>query len=78
MFDFGESLWGLEVDLEKWAVKLPPYVEDEPVRIPSDVRCGGVNGEELQEACVAKLVVLVRGDGVRGTRPPAVRVEKMP
>lgn len=26
----------------------------------------------------AKLAVLVRGDGVRGIRPPAVRVEKMP
>lgn len=27
---------------------------------------------------VAKLVVLVRGEGVRGMRPPAVRVENMP
>lgn len=26
----------------------------------------------------ARLVVRVRGDGVRGMRPPAVRVEKMP
>lgn len=26
----------------------------------------------------ARLVVRVRGDGVRGMRPPAVRVEKIP
>lgn len=30
------------------------------------------------EAVVAKLAVRVRGDGVRGIRPPAVRVEKRP
>lgn len=30
------------------------------------------------ETLVARLVVLVRGDGVSGMRPPAVRVEKMP
>lgn len=39
---------------------------------------GGVNGDEALEALVARLVVLVRGDGVSGMRPPAVRVEKMP
>ena len=27
---------------------------------------------------VVRLVARVRGDGVRGMRPPAVRVEKMP
>lgn len=39
---------------------------------------GGVNGDEVLETLVARLVVLVRGDGVSGIRPPAVRVEKMP
>ncbi len=37
-----------------------------------------MNGDELFETLVARLVVLVRGDGVSGIRPPAVRVEKMP
>ena len=36
-----------------------------------------MKGEELF-GISAKLVVLVRGEGVRGMRPPAVRVEKMP
>ena len=35
----------------------------------------GVNGEELLFAIAA---VRVRGDGVKGIRPPAVRVEKSP
>lgn len=39
---------------------------------------GGVNGEEWFDVLVARLVVLVRGDGVSGIRPPAVRVEKIP
>ena len=39
---------------------------------------GGVNGEVLLDAFDARLVVRVRGEGVRGMRPPAVRVEKMP
>jgi hypothetical protein len=34
-----------------------------------------VKGEELIEALLA---VLVRGEGVRGKRPPAVFVEKIP
>jgi len=37
-----------------------------------------VKGEELFEALVARLAVRVRGDGVKGIRPPAVRVEKIP
>jgi len=40
---------------------------------------GGVKGELVfAETVVARLVVRVRGDGVRGIRPPAVRVEKRP
>lgn len=39
---------------------------------------GGVNGEDWVGVLVARLIVRVRGDGVRGMRPPAVRVEKMP
>ncbi len=48
------------------------------MRLFSVVCRGGVNGEEWLDALVARLVVRVRGDGVRGIRPPAVRVEKMP
>lgn len=39
---------------------------------------GGVNGGVLLGAFDARLVVRVRGEGVSGIRPPAVRVEKMP
>lgn len=48
------------------------------MRVFSEVCRGGVNGEEWFDALVARLVVRVRGDGVRGIRPPAVRVEKRP
>ena len=45
----------------------------------TSVAClGGVKGDDWLEALVARLVVRVRGDGVRGMRPPATRVEKMP
>lgn len=37
-----------------------------------------MNGEGLLEALVFKLEVLVQGEGVRGMRPPAVLLEKMP
>lgn len=37
-----------------------------------------MNGDELLDALLARLVVLVRGDGVRGIRPPAVLLEKRP
>ena len=37
-----------------------------------------MNGDELFDALIAKLVVRVRGEGVKGIRPPAVRAEKMP
>lgn len=39
---------------------------------------GGVNGEELFEALVARLAVRFRGEGVSGNRPPAVLEEKRP
>lgn len=48
------------------------------MRLDSAVWRGGVNGDDVFETLVAKLVVLVRGDGVSGKRPPAVRVEKIP
>jgi hypothetical protein len=38
----------------------------------------GVNGEGVMGAFDASFVVRLRGEGVRGMRPPAVRVEKMP
>lgn len=42
-----------------------------------DCCLGGVKGDTLFETLLARLVVRVRGEGVRGIRPPAVRVEKM-
>lgn len=48
------------------------------MRVDSFVWRGGVNGDDVFDTLVARLVVLVRGDGVSGIRPPAVRVEKMP
>ena len=44
----------------------------------SDVCRGGVKGEGWVSIFVARLAVLVRGEGVSGIRPPAVRVEKIP
>lgn len=38
----------------------------------------GVNGDEVIDTLVAMLVVLALGEGVRGIRPPAVFVLKMP
>lgn len=55
-----------------------PNADCETMRVDSVVWRGGVNGDEVLETLVARLVVLVRGDGVSGIRPPAVRVEKMP
>lgn len=55
-----------------------PYVDCETTRLNSFVCRGGVKGEDWLEALVAKLVVRVRGDGVRGMRPPAVFAENMP
>ncbi len=79
MFDFGDSRYAdLEVDLAKYCDKLPPYVDCDVARMLSDDCLGGVKGEELFETLVARLAVRVRGEGVRGIRPPAVRVEKMP
>ena len=48
------------------------------MRVDSVVWRGGVNGDEVFEILVARLDVRMRGDGVSGIRPPAVRVEKMP
>lgn len=78
MLDFGESRQSVrDVDLEKYEDTLP-YVDCDTMRVLSVVCRGGVNGEEWFEALVARLAVLVRGEGVSGIRPPAVRVEKMP
>ena len=48
------------------------------MRVDSVVWRGGVKGDGVFETLVTRLVVLVRGDGVSGIRPPAVRVEKIP
>lgn len=78
IFDFGESRYAnLELDLAKYDDKLP-YMDCEVTRALSVDWQGGVKGEEWFEVVGARLVVRVRGDGVRGIRPPAVRVENMP
>jgi hypothetical protein len=74
MFDFGESrCCVLEADFVKCDDKFPPYVD--LMLSFSNVFLSGVKGEEL--LCVMA-VVRARGDGVKGIRPPAVRVENMP
>lgn len=55
-----------------------PYVDCAATRVVSAFCAGGVNGDELFEFDVAKLVVRVRGDGVSGIRPPAVLEENRP
>ena len=79
MLDFGESRYVvvLDVDLAKKEGTLP-QADCETILWLSVVCRGGVNGEEWFEVFVARLVVLVRGDGVNGIRPPAVLVEKIP
>ena len=79
MFDFGESrnACAFDVDRAKYEEKLF-WVDCEGIRAASVVWRGGVKGEEWLEVLVARLVVRVRGDGVRGIRPPAVRDEKRP
>lgn len=74
IFDFGESRCDLEVAFEKCDDKFPPYVALD--LMSSDPFLSGVNGDEW--LLNASVVVLVRGEGVRGIRPPAVRVENMP
>jgi len=76
MLDFGESRCEfLEADFAKCEVRFPPYVDLDDF-ISSDPFLSGVNGEEWLLA--ARAVVRVRGEGVKGIRPPAVRVENMP
>lgn len=71
MLDFGESRCAaLELDRAKCEVRLPPY---------DDLDClSGVNGEESRLTGTVLTDDRWRGDGVRGMRPPAVRVEKIP
>ena len=74
MFDFGESRCCiLEADFVNFDDKFPPYVD--LMLSFSNVFLSGVKGEEL---LCAMAVVRARGDGVKGNRPPAVRVENMP
>jgi hypothetical protein len=78
MLDFGESRCAvLEADFEKCDDRFPPYVDFEDALILSfsNVFRSGVKGDEL---LTGNLVVRLRGDGVKGIRPPAVRVEKSP
>ena len=77
MLDFGESRWDFLEDFAKCDVKFPPYVDlDDNRTFSSDAFfSGGVKGDEL---LIERVWVRVRGDGVKGIRPPAVRVEKSP
>lgn len=75
MFDFGDCAYAnfdtdLEIDLEI-VVEVSRLCNDRSAR-------GGVYGEYVDEALVTTLVVLARGEGVNGMRPPAVFVLKMP
>lgn len=78
MLDFGESRCDvLEADFEKCDDRFPPYVDfDDALMLSlSNVFLSGVKGDEL---LTDNVVVRVRGEGVKGIRPPAVRVEKSP
>ena len=74
MLDFGESRCDLEVDFAKCDDKFPPYVDLD--LMSSDPFLSGVNGDDW--LLKTSVVFLARGEGVRGIRPPAVRVENMP
>ena len=78
MLDFGESRCGvLEVDFEKCDDRFPLYVDFDAALMLSlsNVFLSGVKGDEL---LTDNVVVRLRGEGVNGIRPPAVRVEKSP
>ena len=77
ILDFGESRCDvLDEDFVKCDVRLPPYVDFDDARMLSlsEPFRSGVNGDEL----MLRVCVRVRGEGVKGMRPPAVRVEKSP
>jgi hypothetical protein len=65
----------LELALAKCEDKLPPYT-DLPGRDEASWCLSGVYGEEFTTFVL--VVVRCRGEGVRGIRPPAIRVEKRP
>lgn len=76
MLDFGESRCDvLEADFAKCDDRFPPYVDLDALFSFSDF-LSGVKGDEW--LLIAIFVVRVRGEGVNGIRPPAVRVENMP
>jgi hypothetical protein len=76
MLDFGESRCVLDADFVKCDDRFPPYVDlDDLMLSLSNVFRSGVKGDELLFDIVA---VRVRGEGVKGIRPPAVREEKSP
>lgn len=78
MLLLGESLCDfLEADFEKCDDRFPPYVdlEDALLLSFSSVFLSGVKGDEL---LTGNVVVRLRGEGVRGIRPPATRVLNSP
>ena len=79
MLDFGESRCDvLDADFVKCDDRFPPYVNfvDVLTHSLSDTFLSGVNGDDC--LLVTTAAVRVRGEGVNGIRPPAVRVEKSP
>lgn len=75
MFDFGDCAYAnLDTDLDTDREKM---VDVSRLCMDRSGR-GGVKGDGVVETLVAMLVVLARGDGVKGIRPPAVFVLKMP
>lgn len=77
MFDLGESRCVLEDERAKYEDRLP-CVDCVDTWMLSETCLAGVNGEASLEALVARLAVRFRGDGVRGSRPPAVLEENKP
>ena len=78
MLDLGEfRCAGRRADVDQSEVTLALHEDCDVARALAD-GLGGVKGDGAREMFDARLVVLVRGDGVRGMRPPAIRVEKIP
>lgn len=75
ILDFGESRC-LDDVFAKCDDRFPPYDDFEDILFPLSDFLSGVKGDEW--LLIAKVVIRVRGEGVNGIRPPAVRVENMP
>lgn len=80
MLDLGELcvVFAFVLERARRAVRFPPYtdlLDALGASLIVDVR-SGVKGDDFK--LIVTVVERVRGDGVRGMRPPAVREEKSP